>query len=156
MPHFETFSLVKWLHFVALAVGGGDMVVELLLSGFEEEREDLRGLAASIWKKAVTWPFRFALILGLALWGIRHHQNINLFWFSYFHWKLLLVVGLLAMSEMAPRTLAVGKRGAALLGLLLFLLTTFVTVNSSAFPQKIRPAQETQAQPEAQPSMQAR
>ncbi len=173
MPHFETFSLVKWLHFVALAIGGGAMVVAwlhfvalaigggamvvaLLLSGFEEEREDLRGLAASIWKKAVTWPFRFALILGLALWAIRHHQNINLFWFSYFHWKLLLVVGLLAMSEMAPRALAAGKRGAAMLGLLLFLLTTFVTLNGSAFPQKIRPAQETLTQPEVQPSMQAR
>ncbi len=156
MPHFETFSLVKWLHFVALAVGGGAMVVALLLSGFEEEREDLRGLAASIWKKAVTWPFRVTLLLGLALWAIRHHQNINLFWFSYFHWKLLLVVGLLAMSEMTPRNLAAGKRGSALLGMLLFLLTTFVTINGSAFPQRIRPAQESQAQPEVQPSLQAR
>ena len=155
MPHFETFSLVKWLHFVALAIGGGAMVVALLLSGFEEEREDLRGLAASIWKKAVTWPFRFALILGLALWGIHYHRNYNMFMHPYFHWKLLLVVGLLAMSEMAPRTLAVGKRGAALLGLLLFLLATFVTLNGRAF-DKVRPAQAPQAQPEAQPSLQAR
>jgi hypothetical protein len=156
MPHFETFSLVKWLHFVGLAIGGGAMVVALLLSGFEEEREDLRGLAATVWKKMVTWPFRLTLILGLALWAIRYHQNINLFWFSYFHWKLLLVAGLLAMSEMAPRTLAAGKRGAALLGLLLFLLATFVTINGSAFPQKIRPAQETLTEPEAQPSLQTR
>ncbi len=156
MPHFETFSLVKWLHFVALAMGGGAMVVALLLSGFEEEREDLRGLAASIWKKAVTWPFRLALILGLILWAIRHHQNINLFWYSYFHWKLLLVVGLLAMTEMTPKHLAAGKRGSALMGLLFFLLATFVTLNGSAFPVKIRAAQETQAQPEVQPSLQAR
>ena len=156
MPHFETFSLVKWLHFVAVAIGGGAMVVALLLSGFEEEREDLRGLAATVWKKTVTWPFRIVLILGLVLWAIRHTQHVNLFWFSYFHWKLLLVVALLAFTEMTPKALAAGKRGAALLALLFFLLTTFVTLNSSAFPQRIPAPQDIQSQSMAAPTMQAR
>ena len=45
MPHFELFNLVKWLHFLAMTVGGGGMVVALLISGMEESQEDYRGLA---------------------------------------------------------------------------------------------------------------
>ncbi len=156
MPQFDSFYLVKWLHFLALAVGGGAIVVALLLSGFEEDREDLRGLAATVWKKVVAWPFRLALLFGIALWVIRYRQHVNLFSFSYFHWKLVLVLALLAFSEMTPKALAAGKRGAALLALLFFLLATFVTINASAFPQKARPAQESQATSETAPSMQSR
>jgi len=155
MPHFETYSLVKWLHFVALAIGGGAAVVALLLSGFEDEREDLRGLAATVWKKMVAWPFRLALLFGIGLWFIRYRQNLNMFMFSYFHWKLAFVLALLAFTEMTPKALAAGKRGAALLGLLFFLLATFVTINASAFPVKVRPAPAAPA-PEAAPSLQAR
>lgn len=154
MPHFETFTLVKWLHFVAVSIAGGAAVVALMLSGFEEEREDLRGLAATVWKKMVTWPFRVALLLGLALWAIRYRQNLNMFMFAYFHWKLALVLALLSFSEMAPKALAAGKRGAALLAIFFFLLATFVTLNASAFPVKVRP-QQGAPMPEAPPTLQA-
>jgi len=155
MPHFETFSLVKWLHLVALSVGGGAIVVALLLSGFEEGREDLQGLAATVWKKVVAWPFRVALLLGIGLLFIQYKAgDPNPLEPHYLHIKLVLVLALLAFSEMTPKALAAGKRGAALLALLFFLLTTFVAINASAFPQKARPAQASR--PEMAPSMQAR
>jgi len=148
MPHFETFFLVKWLHFTALSLGGGAMVVALLLSGFEEEREDLRGLAATVWKKAVAWPIRLAFLFGVLLWLLRFQQQENLLRYSYFHFKLAFALALLAFSEMSPRALAAGKRGAALLALCLFLFASFVAINSGAFPRK--------AAPESAPSLQAR
>jgi uncharacterized membrane protein len=157
MPHFETFSLMKWLHFVALSLGGGAIVVALLLSGFEEEREDLRGLAATVWKQMVAWPFRLALALGILLLVIQYKVLgiANPFEPRYLHIKLVLVLLLLAFSEMTPKALALGKRGAAMLALLCFLLTTFVAVNAGAFPQKVRPTQVVLA-PEVAPSLQAR
>jgi hypothetical protein len=148
MPHFETFFLVKWLHFTALSLGGGAMVVALLLSGFEEEREDLRGLSATIWKKAVAWPIRLATLFGVLLWLLRFQQQENLLRYSYFHFKLAFALARLAFSEMSPRALAAGKRGAALLALCLFLFASFVAINSGAFPLK--------AAPEAAPTLQAR
>ena len=56
---------------------------------------------------------------------------------------------------MTPKALALGKCGAAMLALLCFLLTTFVTINARAFPQKVRPPQAVPA-PETAPSLQAR
>ncbi len=154
MPQFETFFLVKWLHFVALSLGGGAMVVALLLSGFEEEREDLRGLAANVWKKAVTWPIRLAILFGILLWVIKFNQHENLLGSSAFRLKLILALALLAVSELTPRTLATGKRGAALLALLFFLLGSFVAINAGAFPQKAHPRPAAQL-PENAPSLQA-
>ncbi|MCE1229139.1 MAG: hypothetical protein LWX11_06600 [Firmicutes bacterium] len=140
MPKFELFDLVKWLHLVSIAVGGGAMVVALLLSGLEEERPDLQGLAATLWKKVVAWSFRIAVVLGLTLWFMKFRQGLNYFVFPYFHWKLTFVVLLLAVSEMTPKMLAKFKRGAALLAIFAFLLTTFVTVNSNAFAKRPAPA----------------
>jgi len=146
MPHFELYDLVKWLHFVALSVGGGGIVIALLLSGFEDEREDLRGLAATIWKKVVAWSFRLALVLGILLLVILYRAgDPNPLAPHYLHLKLVLVLALLGVSEMSPKALAVAKRGAPMLALLLFLLASFVTINRGAFPQKARPALEPAA-----------
>ena len=65
---------------------------------------------------------------------------------------LLLVIALVALTEMTPKALAEGKRGGALLALFCFLLATFVTLNASAFPSRIG---RTVA-PEAAPSVSVR
>ncbi len=130
----EAVNLIRWLHFVAIALGGGAAVVALLLSGFEEDREDLRGLAATIWAKVVVWSFRLALVVGVALLIVMMQGGQNpLRNGHYFHLKLLLVLVLLALSEMAPRALASGKRGAALLVVVLFLATSFTVFNKGLF-----------------------
>ena len=49
----EAVNLALWLHFVAVTVGGGAAIVALLLSGFEEGKEDIQGLAATVWAKVV-------------------------------------------------------------------------------------------------------
>jgi hypothetical protein len=139
MGKFDTYLLLKWIHFVAISMIGGGAIVALLLSGFEEEREDLRGLAASIWKRTVGWGARLGVLLGLGLVAYRFKQGINPFDAYFMHVKMVLVVILLAASEMAPRHLAQGKRGAALLGLLAFLLTTFVMFNQAVFGYRMRP-----------------
>ena len=51
--HLSPLDLLKWIHFVCLGTALGGAVVSLLLSGFEQEREDLKGLAATVWKQAV-------------------------------------------------------------------------------------------------------
>ena len=132
----EAINLVRWFHFVALATGGGAAVVALLLSGFEEGREDLRGLAATVWAKVVVWAFRLALIMGIALlvMMIQHRQNPFMNGY-YFHVKLLLVVILVGLSEMTPKFLAVGKRGTALLVLVIFFAASFVVYNKGLFGQ---------------------
>ncbi|HEX4845254.1 MAG TPA: hypothetical protein VFV26_03485 [Geothrix sp.] len=130
----EAVNLLRWLHFVALAVGGGAAVVALLLSGFEEGREDIRGLAATIWSKVVAWSFRLALIVGIALLVTMMQGGQNpLKAGSYFHIKLLLVLVLVGLSEMTPKALAVGKRGSALLALVLFLASSFTVYNKGLF-----------------------
>lgn len=132
----EAINLLRWLHFVTLAAGGGAAIVALLLSGFEEGREDLRGLAATVWAKVVVWAFRLALILGIALlvMMIQHGQNPFKNGY-YFHVKLLLVVILVGLSEMTPKLLAVGKRGTALLVLVIFFAASFVVYNKGLFGQ---------------------
>ncbi|MDE3034042.1 MAG: hypothetical protein KGI56_10290, partial [Acidobacteriota bacterium] len=47
--------------------------------------------------------------------------------------KLVLALLLLGLSEMTPKALAAGKRGSALLVLVLFLATTFVMYNQGLF-----------------------
>lgn len=136
----DAVNLVRWLHFVALAMGGGAAVVALLLSGFEEGREDLRGLAATVWSKAVSWAFRLALIAGIALLLLMVQGGQNpLKAGHYFHIKLLLVLVLVGLSEMTPKALAAGKRGSALFTLVLFLATSFVVYNKGLFAGRARP-----------------
>src|SRR5512133_20915 len=130
----EAVNLVRWLHFVTLTVGGGAAVVALLLSGFEEGREEIRGLAATVWAKVVAWSFRLALLagIGLLLMMIQGGQN-PLKQGHYMHIKLLLVLVLVGLSEMTPKALAVGKRGSALLALVLFLASSFTVYNKGLF-----------------------
>src|SRR5512141_2504719 len=128
----EAVNLVRWLHFVTLTVGGGAAVVALLLSGFEEGREEIRGLAATVWAKVVAWSFRLALLagIGLLLLMIQGGQN-PLKHGHYMHIKLVLV--LVGLSEMTPKALAVGRRGSALLALVLFLASSFTVYNKGLF-----------------------
>lgn len=137
MPHFQLFALIRWLHFASFSIAGGAAVVALLLSGLEDSREDLRGLSATVWKHVVAWGFRLAVIFGGLLFTLKINQGGRPFSSNYFHIKLLLVLVLLAMSELSPKALARSKRGAPLLALLMFLLTTFVVVNKDAFGHRI-------------------
>ena len=139
MPAFESISLIKWLHFITLSMAGGGAIVALLLSGYEDEREDLRGLAATIWKRIAGWGFRLALVAGIVALLLHFRAGNNLLLDRFMHIKLTLVLILLACSEMAPKGLAVGKRGAAMLALLLFMLASFVMYNQNIFGHKTRP-----------------
>lgn len=141
MSHFDAYNLLKWMHFIALSMIGGGAVVALLISGFEDEREDLRGLAATIWKQVVCWGFRLSLLLGVVLLVLKYLKGVNPFLEYYLHLKLTLVVIIFPLVEMAPKALAVGKRGAALLSLLVFLLISFAVYNKSAFGSRHRPAE---------------
>jgi hypothetical protein len=144
---FEAVNLLRWLHFVALGIGGGAAVVALLLSGFEEGRDDLRGLAATVWASVVSWAFRLALVVGIVLLvmvmqgGQNPMKNGH-----YFHIKMLLVLVMLGLSEMTPKALAAGRRGSALLALVLFLATSFTVYNKGLFgSQAPRPAMQVPA-----------
>ena len=136
MPAFNAPSIVRWLHFILLSMAGGGAVVALLLSGYEDEKPDLRGLAATIWKRTVTWGFRLALLAGIGLLILNIQSGNNLLLQRYFHIKLTLVLIVLVLSEMAPKALALGRRGAAMLALLLFLLASFVVYNKELFSAK--------------------
>ncbi len=133
-PKLETVNLIRWFHFLAMSFGSGAAVVALLLSGFEEGREDLRGLAATVWAKVVTWAFRLALLAGIALLVLVIQAGQNPFKFGhYFHLKLLLVFILLGLSEMTPKALAAGRRGSALLVVVLFMAIGFTVFNKGLF-----------------------
>ncbi len=133
----DPLAMLKWFHFLLLSMAGGGAVVALLLSGFETERPDLQGLAATVWKRTATWGFRLALLVGILLLTLKINQGDRPFaTFNYLHIKLLLVFFLLACAEMAPKMLARGKRGAAMLALLLFMATTFVVYNKDLFAPK--------------------
>jgi uncharacterized membrane protein len=133
MPHFELFSMLRWLHIVCFALGGGSAMVILVLVGFEESREDLRGLTSILWKRTTCWGFRLAFLVGLALLGWKAYAGEALMGQVWLHFKLPLAILLLVFSEMAPRALANRKRGAPLLAFLLFLVTVFVSTNAAAF-----------------------
>lgn len=150
MPSFQTFDLIKWMHILAMGLGGGGALVALLLSGFEEERPDLRGLAATVWKRVCGWSFRLAFLLGIVLLILQFKRGEQPFDAHYMHLKIPLAVVVLALSEMTPKGLAQGKRGTAALALLLAFLTSFVAVNSGAFGFKRHTAPEATIQP-AQP-----
>jgi hypothetical protein len=149
----EAVNLVRWLHFVTLTSGAGGAVVALLLSGFEEGREDLRGLAATVWAKVVAWSFRLALVAGITLLLLMIQSGQNpLKDGHYFHIKLLLIFVLLGLSEMTPKALAAGKRGSALLVLVLFLAASFTVFNKGLFGGRLKPAPEVPAAATALPA----
>jgi hypothetical protein len=130
----ETVNLIRWFHFVAMSFGGGAAVVALLLSGFEEGREDLQGLAATVWAKVVAWSFRLAFLAGIVLLVLLLQSGQNPFKAGiYFHIKLTLVIILLGLSEMTPKALAAGRRGSALLVVVLFLAVGFTVFNKGLF-----------------------
>jgi hypothetical protein len=133
MPDFEAYSIVKWLHLTALALGGGSAMIILILVGFEDGREDLKGMTSILWKRTSAWAFRLAVVLGIALLVLRIRSGDHPFDDRYLHLKLVLVLLLLACSEMSAKHLARARRGAAILAFLLFLMVTFVSVNKDAF-----------------------
>lgn len=126
-------DLLKWMHFICLGTALGGAVVSLLLSGFEQEREDLKGLAATVWKQAVTWPIRAAIVIGALAAYQKWVWHMDPFAFRYFHLKLALVLPLAASVEMAPKALALGKRGAAMVALFLVLSISFIVYNQRLF-----------------------
>jgi len=133
MPHFDAFSVIRWLHLTSLALAGGSVLVILVLVGFEESREDLHGLTSLLWKRTASWGFRVAVLLGLVLLAMKFRDGGRPFQAVYLHWKLPLVFLLLMCSEMSPKALAGHKRGAPLLAFVLFLLVLFVSANGPAF-----------------------
>jgi len=133
MPQFEAYSLVKWLHVLSMALGGGAAAIILILVGFEDGRDDLKGMTSILWRRTAAWGFRLALVFGIVLLVLRMHAGDHPFEARYLHLKLVLVVLLLLASELSGKALARARRGAAMLALLMFLLVTFVSVNHDAF-----------------------
>lgn len=138
MPHFILYDLIKWLHVLAMALGMGAAMVALVLVGFEDSREDLKGLTGQLWKRTTSWALRIAVVLGLILLGLKFQAGQHPFDNAYLHWKLTLVFFLLMFSEMSPKALLAAKRGAPMLAFVLFLLVSFVSVNKAAFGTKVR------------------
>ena len=138
MRHFELFDVIKWLHLVTLGLGGGAAMVILILTGFEAERDELKGMTSLLWKHTASWAFRIAVLLGLVLLAMKFHGGDRPFEAQYLHLKLVMVFGLLMVSEMTPRALGAARRGAPLMAFLFFLLITFVSVNKDAFGHQAR------------------
>jgi uncharacterized membrane protein len=149
MPQLEFYSLIKWLHLLALALAGGSAMVILVLVGFEDSREDLKGLTSLLWKRTTAWAFRIAVLLGIVLVVLQQRSGAQPFAFTYLHYKLVLVFLLLMCSEMSGKALARARRGTALLAFVFFLLATFVAVNKDAFavvkPHRLAPGAYTGA-----------
>ena len=140
MPDFTPYYFIKWLHLIALAMGGGAAMVVLILVGFEDTREDLHGMTSLLWKRTAAWAFRLAVVLGIVLLVLRMRAGDQPFQAVYLHWKLALVFLLLMCSEMSGKALARSQRGLPMLALLFFLMATFVSVNKDAFGAAKRPA----------------
>ncbi|MCL1908519.1 MAG: hypothetical protein FWG12_04020 [Holophagaceae bacterium] len=137
MPDFSVQSFVGWLHFVSLVVAGGVMPVCLILSGFEETNEDVRGISAVIWKKLAVWGMRSAFACGLALLVINWINRSEPF-SQPILLSLLVMAGLLVwLCEAAPKALGTGKRGTALMAMALFLVVSFVITNRTAFARSV-------------------
>jgi uncharacterized membrane protein len=134
MPSFDLYPLIKWLHVLMAALAGGAAMLILILVGFEDSREDLKGMTSLLWRRTAAWGFRLAVVLGAILLVLDYRAGLNPLEATYLHWKLALVVLLLVCSELSGKALARARRGAALLAFVLFLLVTFVAVNRDAFP----------------------
>ena len=147
MPRFVLFDLVKWLHFICVALAGGGAVVALLISGLEDDREDLRGLSAALWRKVVAHGVRLAVVTGGILVTMQVERGGHLFDAYFLPLNSIFVCLLLVMSELSAKALARAKRGAPLMALLCFLLASFVAVNRSAFGRKLPPPPELSAGP---------
>ena len=136
----EALNLLRWIHFLAMSIGAGAAVVALLLSGFEEGREDLQGLAATIWAKVVSWSFRLAIVVGIVLLVVLIQNGTNPFKAGiYLHIKLTLVFILIGLSETTPKALAAGRRGSALLVVVVFMAVTFTVFNKGMFRKEVPP-----------------
>ena len=159
MPHFDVQSLLSWFHFVTLVMAGGSMPVCLLLSGFEDTREDIRGLSAVIWKKVTIWGLRCAVFCGVVLFIMCLVKGDKPFAQPHFMFKIGIAPILVLLCEVTPKSLARGKRGYALLAMMLFLVTSFIASNHKAFlePAQIPPAQDIpqEAPPVTAPAMEA-
>jgi hypothetical protein len=144
MPNFEIESLLRWFHFIGLVLAGGSMPVCLLLSGFEDTHEDIRGLSAVVWKKMAVWGMRCAVCFGFILFILLIFKGNKPFTQPHLMLKIGLGPILLFLCETAPKPLAVGKRGLALIATVLFLVTSFVASNGKAFLSvKPNPAPES-------------
>jgi len=126
MSDFYVQHLVKWFHFIFLVLAGGAMPVCLMLSGFEDAHEEVRGLAAGVWKKLAVWGMRFAVLCGIVLYVMAWVHGERPFAQPYLIYKLVIVIVLAVLCENATKPLTIGKRGHAMLALMLFILTSFV------------------------------
>jgi hypothetical protein len=149
MPNFDVQSFLGWFHFLGLALAGGSMPVCLMLSGFEDTNEDVRGLSAVIWKKLTVWGMRCAVFCGAALIIVLLVEGGQPFSQPHLMFKIGIAAVLIFLCETAPKQLGVGKRGAAMLAMVLFLVVSFVASNHSAFyqPAPIAPSAPLQLQP---------
>jgi len=148
MPNFENESLLRWLHFIALVFMGGSIPVCLLLSGFEDTHEDIRGLSAVIWKKLTIWSMRAAVLFGVILLVMNLVGGGKPFSQPHLMLKIGAVPVLVFLCETAPKFLGNGKRGTALLTMALFSILSFVTINGKAFFQS-----ETTIEPQIEPTV---
>lgn len=131
MLNVQPTELVTWLHVLAMATAGGGAITALLLSGLEDAQPEYRGLAAAIWSRVVVWGTRLAVVFGVILLVLKLREHYPLFTFRAFHLKLTAAILMAGLAEMSTKTLAKGKKGAALLMLVLFLVTTFAALNRS-------------------------
>lgn len=129
MPHFQVPYLLHWIHFVGLAAFGGSALCALLVSGLEEDQEAFRGLAAALWARVARWALRGAALAGLALLVLQHLSGLQPFADRQFLVKLALAALALALAETAPRALALRNRGAAMLALVLFLVSGLLAIH---------------------------
>jgi hypothetical protein len=133
MPHFDSESLLRWFHFLMLVLAGGAMPVCLLLSGFEDTREDVRGLSAAVWKKMAVWGVRLAILLGVAALVANIVKGGKPFLQPHLMFKIGVAPLLVLLCEAAPKKLGEKKRAAAMGAIMLFLLMSFIALNGRAF-----------------------
>jgi len=148
MPNFDNESLLRWLHFISLAFVGGSIPVCLLISGFEDTHEDVRGLSAVIWKRLTIWSMRAAVLFGVILFVMSLVGGGRPFSQPHLMFKIGIMPILVFLCETAPKFLGKGKRGMALLAMALFSILSFVTINGKAFFQS-----ETTTEPKTAPTL---
>ncbi|MCL1893355.1 MAG: hypothetical protein FWG02_03820 [Holophagaceae bacterium] len=151
MPDFEIQSIVKWLHIISMVLAGGTMPVCLILSGFEESHEDVRGISAVIWKKLAVWGMRFTVAFGIILLIMYLAKGGKPFSQPHLMLKIGLTPILIFVCETATKNLGNAKRGAAMLAVVLILIITFVSTNGNAFVKKTNDNANTNEQADTPP-----